>query len=62
MSSSVRRLTDQAHDTYLKPNWKCTFGYQRTLSILKRAEMCSQILGHLSNNRRNRGDIANWAF
>ncbi|GKT82298.1 PPAR-alpha interacting complex protein 285 [Colletotrichum tofieldiae] len=61
MSSSVRRLTDQAHDTYPKPNWKCTFGYQRTLSILKRAEMCGQILGHLSNNRRNRGDIANWA-
>ncbi|KAF9879533.1 hypothetical protein CkaCkLH20_03076 [Colletotrichum karsti] len=59
--SSVRQLTDQAHGRNPKPEWKCVFGYKRTLSIFKRVEACDQILGHLSNDRRNRGDIANWA-
>ncbi|KAJ0158315.1 Helicase sen1 [Colletotrichum tanaceti] len=42
-------------------SWRCVFGVQRTVSLLGRAESNSQLLGHLSNNRRNRGDIANWA-
>ncbi|KAK1574316.1 P-loop containing nucleoside triphosphate hydrolase protein [Colletotrichum navitas] len=42
-------------------NWRCVFGVQRTVSLLHRAESNSQILGNLSSNRRNRGDIANWA-
>ncbi|GJC97409.1 PPAR-alpha interacting complex protein 285 [Colletotrichum higginsianum] len=42
-------------------DWRCVFGVQRTVSLLRRAESNSQVLGHLSNNRRNRGDIANWA-
>ncbi|KAK2772941.1 ppar-alpha interacting complex protein 285 [Colletotrichum kahawae] len=44
-----------------RTEWLCVFGQQRNLSILKRAEMCGQVLAHLSNNRRNRGDIAVWA-
>ncbi|KAF4905566.1 Regulator of nonsense transcripts 1 [Colletotrichum fructicola] len=44
-----------------RTEWLCVFGQQRSLSILKRAEMCGQVLAHLSNNRRNRGDIAVWA-
>ncbi|KAK2025187.1 hypothetical protein LX32DRAFT_597285 [Colletotrichum zoysiae] len=42
-------------------DWRCVFGVQRTVSLLRRAESNSQILGNLSSNRRNRGDIANWA-
>ncbi|KAK1992749.1 hypothetical protein LX36DRAFT_662121 [Colletotrichum falcatum] len=42
-------------------DWRCIFGVQRTVSLLRRAENNSQILGNLSSNRRNRGDIANWA-
>ncbi|KAK1985432.1 P-loop containing nucleoside triphosphate hydrolase protein [Colletotrichum cereale] len=42
-------------------DWRCVFGVQRTVSLLRRAETNSQILANLSSNRRNRGDIANWA-
>ncbi|KAK2018411.1 hypothetical protein LZ32DRAFT_625179 [Colletotrichum eremochloae] len=54
-NSKIRRhLTDVL-------DWRCVFGVQRTVSLLSRAEANSQILGNLSSNRRNRGDIANWA-
>ncbi|KAK2039269.1 hypothetical protein LZ31DRAFT_598997 [Colletotrichum somersetense] len=42
-------------------DWRCVFGVQRTVSLLRRAESNSQILGNLSSNRRNCEDIANWA-
>lgn len=56
MSASVN---ESSRDGGLR--WRCAFGLQRKLSVLKRAEMCGRTLAHLSNNRRNRGDIANWA-
>ncbi|KAF6837440.1 ppar-alpha interacting complex protein 285 [Colletotrichum plurivorum] len=61
LSVSFNAIIDQGHDRGPEPKWNCVFGKQRTLSILRRAEMCGQILGHLSSNRRNRGDIAEWA-
>ncbi|OLN96684.1 Regulator of nonsense transcripts 1-like protein 2, partial [Colletotrichum chlorophyti] len=50
------RFTDGDAD-----EWVCVYGKQRTLSLLRRAEMCGQALTHLSSNRRNRGKIADWA-
>ncbi|OHW92845.1 DNA helicase [Colletotrichum incanum] len=64
MSVSEGRHRDNVKISHLRTDvldWRCVFGMQRTVSLLRRAETNNQILGNLSSNRRNRGDIANWA-
>ncbi|TDZ35967.1 DNA polymerase alpha-associated DNA helicase A [Colletotrichum spinosum] len=61
LSLSVQADKDREHSRNLTHAWKCTFGEQRQVSILERAELCGQLLAHLSTNRRNRGQIAEWA-
>ncbi|WYZ36657.1 hypothetical protein EsH8_II_000163 [Colletotrichum jinshuiense] len=41
--------------------WKATFGPQRTMSILRRAEKVGALVTHIYINRRNIGGIAEWA-
>ncbi|KAK1972927.1 hypothetical protein LY78DRAFT_733352 [Colletotrichum sublineola] len=41
--------------------WHSTFGPQRVMSLLRRAEKVGAIAYHLNINRRNIGQIASWA-
>ncbi|GJC85810.1 DNA-binding protein SMUBP-2 [Colletotrichum liriopes] len=41
--------------------WRSTFGPQRTMSLLRRAEKAGATVHHVRINRRNIGNIAAWA-